>query len=80
MFSALVLLCGVPGASEGCLNQAKRETGMFCAVQRHPLVHLSKKLPCLKMCMTAILTSGNEIGNWNYWTLRIKSFREYPKH
>ena len=34
---------------------------MFCAVQRHPLVYLSKKLPWLKMHVTAILTSGNEI-------------------
>lgn len=63
MFSVPALRCWVPGASEGCWNRARGEAGMFCAVQRHPLVYLSKKLPWLKMCTTAILTSGSEIGN-----------------
>lgn len=69
MSSVPVLLYWLPDSGKGHLNQAKGETETFCAVQRHPLVCLSKKIPCLKMCETAILTSGNEIINWNYWIL-----------
>lgn len=34
--------------SEGCFDLAKGETETFCAVQRHPLVYLSKNYPASK--------------------------------